>query len=59
MNLLRYLLGKHDFYKVEKENGKVSIQSYNFSGTHGWGVKNQARRAACSSRIEGKQQNNS
>lgn len=38
-NLLRYLLGRHDFYKVVKENGEVSIQSYNFAGTLGWGTK--------------------
>ena len=38
-NLLRYLLGRHDFYKVMKENGEVSVQSYNFTGTLGWGTK--------------------
>lgn len=38
-NLLRYLLGRHDFYKVVKENGEVSIQSYNFTGSLGWGTK--------------------
>ena len=38
-NLLRYLLGKHDFYKVVKENGEVSVQSYNFAGTLEWGMK--------------------
>ena len=37
--LLRYLLGRHDFYKVVKENGEVSIQSYNFADTLGWGTK--------------------
>ena len=38
-NLLRYLLGRHDFYKVVKENGEVSVQSYNFTGTLGWGTR--------------------
>lgn len=36
-NLLSYLLSRHDFYKVVKENGNVSIQSFNFKGTLGWG----------------------
>ncbi len=38
-SLLRYLLGKHDFYKVVKENGEVSIKSYNFAGTLDWGTR--------------------
>ena len=37
--LLQYLLGKHDFYKVVKENGKVSIHSYNLTGSLGWGSR--------------------
>ncbi len=38
-NLLHYLLGKHDYYKVAKLNGKVSIQSFNINGTLKWGSK--------------------
>ncbi len=41
INLLRYLLGKYDFYKVVKENGDASIQSFNMSGTLAWGRKNR------------------
>ena len=42
-SLLRYLLGKHDFYKVVKENGEVSVQSYNFAGTLEWGSRTKLR----------------
>lgn len=38
-NLIKYLLGRYDFYKVIKENGDVSIQSFNLDGTLGWGEK--------------------
>ncbi|WP_220399488.1 HaeIII family restriction endonuclease [Galbibacter sp. BG1] len=32
-NLVRYLIGNEDFYKVIKGNKKVEIQAYNLSGT--------------------------
>lgn len=35
--LIRYLLGRFDFYKVIKENGTVNIKSFNLDGTLGWG----------------------
>ena len=35
--LFQYLLGKHDFYKVIKENGHVIIQSVNLNGDLKWG----------------------
>ncbi len=37
--LFQYLLGKHDFYKVIKENGHVIIQSVNLNGDLKWGKK--------------------
>lgn len=37
--LIDYLIGKHDFYKIIKENGHVSIQSFNIHGTLKWGKK--------------------
>ena len=37
--LFQYLLGKHDHYKVVKENGTVAIQSININGSLGWGKK--------------------
>lgn len=37
--LLHYLLGKHDFYKIVKENGTISAQSFNINGTLKWGKK--------------------
>lgn len=37
--LMRYLLGRHDFYKIIKENGNVSLQSFNIDGTLEWGSK--------------------
>jgi hypothetical protein len=37
--LFQYLLGKHDFYKVIKENGHVIIQSFNLQGDLEWGKK--------------------
>ena len=36
-NFMRYMIGRYDFYKVMKENGNVSMQSFNMSGTLGWG----------------------
>jgi len=35
--MVEYIMGKHDFYKVIKENGDVSVQSFNMHGTLGWG----------------------
>lgn len=32
-NLVKYLIGNEDFYKVIKGHGKVEIQAYNLSGT--------------------------
>ena len=37
--LLCYMLGKYDFYKVVKDNGNVLLQSFNLSGSLGWGNK--------------------
>lgn len=37
--LLSYLIGKYDFYKIIKENGTVSIQSFNIFASLGWGSK--------------------
>jgi hypothetical protein len=37
--LVKYLLGKVDFYKVIKENGEVTITSFNIDGTLKWGSK--------------------
>jgi len=37
--LVRYLLGKFDYYKVIKENGAVSIMSFNIDGTLKWGSR--------------------
>ena len=37
--LVRYLLGRYDFYKVIKENGNVSIMSFNIGGTLKWGSR--------------------
>lgn len=38
-NMMKYLIGKYDFYKVIKENGSVSLQSFNIYGTIQWGKK--------------------
>lgn len=35
--LMYYLLGKYDYYKIIKENGSVSIISFNMNGTLKWG----------------------
>lgn len=35
--LLRYLLGRHDYYKVMKDNGTVTIESFNMDATLEWG----------------------
>ncbi len=37
--LVQYLLGLFDFYKVIKENGEVSIMSFNIYGTLRWGSR--------------------
>lgn len=37
--LVKYLLGKYDYYKVIKENGEVSMTSFNIDGTLKWGSK--------------------
>ena len=37
--LIRYVIGKHDFYKVIKENGSVVCQSFNLDGSLMWGAK--------------------
>lgn len=37
--LIKYLLGKFDYYKVIKENGYVSITSFNLDGSLKWGSK--------------------
>lgn len=37
--LVQYLLGRYDFYKVIKENGDVSIMSFNIDGSLKWGSK--------------------
>lgn len=37
--MMRYVLGRHDFYKIIKQNGNVSIQSFNINGTLGWGKR--------------------
>ena len=37
--MLRYLLGRHDFYKIIKENGHISMQSFNMDGGLRWGKK--------------------
>ena len=38
-NLMRYMIGKYDFYKVMKENGQVSIQSFNLNNSLSWGKR--------------------
>ena len=35
--LMRYLLGRFDFYKVIKDNGSIVMQSFNITGTLSWG----------------------
>ena len=38
-NMMKYLIGKHDFYKVIKENGSILLQSFNIYGTTKWGKR--------------------
>lgn len=35
--IMRYLLGKHDYYKVFKHNSTLSIESFNMDNSLGWG----------------------
>ena len=35
--MMKYLLGQYDFYKIVKENGILSLQSFNLHGTLKWG----------------------
>ena len=37
--MMRYLLGRHDFYKIIKENSHISMQSFNMDGGLRWGKK--------------------
>ena len=37
--LMKYILGGYDYYKIVKENGKVSFQSFNMYGSNQWGAK--------------------
>jgi hypothetical protein len=37
--LVKYLLGRYDYYKIIRENGDVSILSFNIDGTLEWGNK--------------------
>ena len=39
VRMFQYLLSKHDFYKVIKDNGHVIIQSFNLNGDLAWGKK--------------------
>lgn len=38
-SLVKYLLGRYDYYKVVKENGTTSIKSFNIDGTLKWGSR--------------------
>ncbi len=37
--MMKYLLGVYDYYKIVKENGIVSFQSFNLYGGNEWGSK--------------------
>lgn len=37
-NLVKFLIGKNDFYKVIKQKGHVEIQAFNFNGTLGQSI---------------------
>lgn len=37
--LIHYLLGRYDYYKVIKENGSVSMMSFNVQGSLRWGSR--------------------
>ncbi len=36
-NMMRYMLGTRDYYKIFKQNGDVSVQSFNLDNTLKWG----------------------
>jgi len=38
-NFMRYMIGRYDFYKVMKENGSVSVQSFNIGNSLHWGKR--------------------
>ena len=38
-SMMRYMLGTRDYYKVFKQNGDVSVQSFNLDNTLTWGRK--------------------
>lgn len=38
-NMMRYMLGTRDYYKIFKQNGDVSVQSFNLENTLKWGRK--------------------
>jgi hypothetical protein len=38
-SLVQYLLGAPDYYKIIKQNGTVSVTSFNITGTLKWGSK--------------------
>ena len=33
LGMMRYMLGTNDYYKVFKQNGDVSVESFNMDGT--------------------------
>ncbi len=37
--IIKYLLGSYDYYKIIKENGSVTIISFNLNGNLNWGSK--------------------
>lgn len=37
LGMMRYMLGTNDYYKVFKQNGDVSVESFNMDGTLNWG----------------------
>ncbi|MBU0984417.1 MAG: HaeIII family restriction endonuclease, partial [candidate division Zixibacteria bacterium] len=37
--LIQYLLSRYDYYKVIKENGEVSMMSFNVQGSLRWGSR--------------------
>ena len=38
-SMMRYMLGTRDYYKVFKQNGDVSVQSFNLDNTLTWGKR--------------------
>ena len=49
--LLKYLLGKHDFYKIIKNKKHVRVQSFNFNGNLSWGRKTRIPKKLISAKI--------